>query len=103
VQLGERGQGGKFLRRCVPPAIVCSGAAVPRYRLREWPRRISLHLQGAIVLFRRVGDYAAAMAKRVMSRNPTADEVFPQIKTIPVDLPLVGTRALLRRHYGRIS
>jgi hypothetical protein len=50
-----------------------------------------------------VGDYAAAMAKRVMSRNLTADEVFPQIKTIPVDLPLVGTRALLRGDYGRIS
>jgi uncharacterized protein DUF1153 len=39
-----------------------------------------LHLEGAIVLFRRLGDYAAVMAKSAMSRNPTEDGVLPQIK-----------------------
>lgn len=44
-----------------------------------------MHLERAIVLFRRLGDYAV-MAMSVMSRHPTEDGVLAQIKTIVVDL-----------------
>jgi hypothetical protein len=45
-------------------------------------------VEPAIVLFRRLGDYAAVMAMSLMSRHPTEDGVFAQIKTIVVGCQL---------------
>ena len=62
MQFRREGERRKFLRRCVLSAIVYGRVAMLRSSLRGGSRTISLHLERAIALFRRLGDYAAVMA-----------------------------------------